>query len=215
MRVHAFLGLAALALCACTGDFDQYSFNGQGAAGTGGGATGGTGTGATGTGATGTGGTGATGTGGSTSGGAGTGGAGGVVVGGGGSGGVVVGGNGGMGGMVNPPVVQCGAMSCDIMGAQACCWDKNGSKNDCDPTGGCGNNETTITCDGPEDCPGQICCGTFVAAQGEFSDLSCASTCDAPGTELIICHVGDASPCGGLNCVQGGELDTGYGYCVP
>jgi hypothetical protein len=46
---------------------------------------------------------------------------------------------------------------------------------------------TPVSCDGPEDCPGQICCGTFSPVQNQYTDLSCKATCSG-ATEREICH---------------------------
>ncbi len=46
---------------------------------------------------------------------------------------------------------------------------------------------TNVSCDGPEDCPGQICCGTFSFQQNQYTDLACKNTCNG-NNEREICH---------------------------
>jgi hypothetical protein len=96
------------------------------------------------------------------------------------------------------PEGQCGALASGTLGCipnsslmmvapQACTYDPN---NTCRAI-------RQIHCDGPEDCPGQQCCGHYNQGGG-YNDFSCADDCAAeeadPNSTAIavreICHPG-------------------------
>jgi hypothetical protein len=55
---------------------------------------------------------------------------------------------------------------------------------------------TVVSCDGPEDCPGQICCGTYSFQQQQYTTLACKNTCNS-NNEREICKPG--VPCKNAN----------------
>jgi hypothetical protein len=61
----------------------------------------------------------------------------------------------------------------------------------CSQPGNC----NAIGCDGPEDCPGAVCCGTFNQQQADpvFSHTSCRASCDER-LETVICKSNDDCP---------------------
>jgi hypothetical protein len=67
---------------------------------------------------------------------------------------------------------------------------------------------TPATCDGPEDCPGQICCGTFSQAQNQYVSLACQSSCSGQ-FEREICHPNGSCTGAGTTCSQSSAL-PGY-----
>jgi len=73
----------------------------------------------------------------------------------------------------------------------------------------CGADFIELSCNSPDDCPGQTCCGDH--ANGSYHSVSCQPTCD--GAEDVLMCQDDPSVCGGLNCNQSGTLGTGYMYC--
>jgi hypothetical protein len=83
----------------------------------------------------------------------------------------------------------------------------------CLPSGNCNSGETEVNCDGPEDCPGEICCGTFSILDG-YTVLECAATCDSQG-EVIVCDPnGPPAQCPGqTNCESSTYLPAGYEVC--
>jgi hypothetical protein len=95
--------------------------------------------------------------------------------------------------------VTCGNSECLIGADNVCCLDS--AIRYCAPLGAC--SATPVFCDGPEDCPGAVCCqptGTMT--------LVCRTQC--AGT--VVCH-GDADcPAAQLRCCQG-RLN-GYGGCA-
>jgi hypothetical protein len=103
--------------------------------------------------------------------------------------------------------VQCGGATCDTSGGAACCYATFTQTFSCVATGMCPLGEVDIFCDGPEDCPGQVCCGNFT--MGGYADLSCVDDCN---NDITICGPG-GSCSGGDSCQQSGVLPTGYFVC--
>jgi hypothetical protein len=234
---HALLAFLALGLgltVGCGGSNNGDLLNGGGGqkTGTGGSGTGGSGTG--GSGATGTGGSGATGTGGSTggtgatgtggsSGGSGGGNTGGNAGSGGGNtggtgasgtGGGNTGGNGGSGGgnTSGAGVVSCSGSPCDVSQGGSCCASQQGYS--CSP-GGCPTLSAPIKCDGPEDCPGQFCCGT-IQQYGQYhfyGHVECQSQCSQSNERIFCGNHPDACTNGG-KCVDSQLLPT-FKACSP
>jgi hypothetical protein len=71
-----------------------------------------------------------------------------------------------------------------------------------------------LTCNGPEDCPGQLCCAAF-QVQGQqafYNGISCAPTCDQQN-QLVVCS--DANPTcpPGAQCQDSQLLGDGYKIC--
>ncbi len=109
-------------------------------------------------------------------------------------------------------VVSCGDPDRDGIGEacnlehQTCCSSQLGPHvATCDSKPSCGFSEVAITCDGPEDCHGGVCC--FEPGQGAMdagalnAQSVCAASCDQLGTgALRRCHV-DAD-CDGATCIE-------------
>lgn len=119
-----------------------------------------------------------------------------------------VGGAGGAGGATwAGPQVSCGPA--DGMGDlhpcqvdEVCCFHKQDPDLDlCTPTSSCGSTFFTFACDGPEDCPGSICCGAVGEDFfGEYFEetIACKSTCAAPNRRM--CHT--AADCEGAETCE-------------
>jgi hypothetical protein len=180
--VFAAASLAA-GLWGCTDDYGQFDFGGDAAGGasSGGGSTGGSSAGGSSAG-------------GSSAGGASAGGSG---AGGSSAGGSSTGGAGAAGGGGPTASVQCNGQACDVGAGAACCVNESNGKESCHANGSCGGKETSVTCDGPEDCAAGVCCLTQ-------SGVSCQATCDQ-----VVCHFGDDSPCAGAMCEPEGSLPVG------
>jgi hypothetical protein len=103
--------------------------------------------------------------------------------------------------------VDCGGTPCDTSAGAVCCFTTVGQTFSCESSGTCGGGQVDIFCDGPEDCPGQVCCGNFQF--NNYTDLSCVDDC---GNEVPICGPG-GSCSGGDTCQQSGVLPTGYFVC--
>lgn len=81
--------------------------------------------------------------------------------------------------------VGCGGASCNLSGEKRCCTGSycEYSEQYCGTT--C--SYTAVSCDGPEDCSGNACCGFFGTGWDCSGELACASS------ELQLCH--NASDC--------------------
>jgi hypothetical protein len=96
-------------------------------------------------------------------------------------------------GATNPPVA-CGNETCG--GTTICCATWQGSS--CTAPDACSG--STQACDGPEDCPGQLCCeyaGSWTSCQDSClgGDTVCTSGDDCGGDECCG-HSGGPSTCG-------------------
>ena len=105
-------------------------------------------------------------------------------------------------------VVYCKNAPCAA--GQVCCFHMSDPNLDaCGAPGSCGGDYLTLSCNGPEDCPGGECCGGW---NGSFyTGISCVPSC--PDSDILMCE-GDASVCPpGENCFQSQVLGAGYSYC--
>lgn len=95
-----------------------------------------------------------------------------------------------------------------------CCFDETNPTLDKCSAGACGANQLELRCDGPEDCPGQVCCARmhlsqFLEEPRFDGPTECAAACSPPNH--VVCH--DASDCGGGACVP--LFDGAYTYYAP
>jgi hypothetical protein len=125
----------------------------------------------------------------------------------------MTGGNGGTAGSGGGVVeVACPSAPCDVSSGGVCCLPLLGQTGQCLPSGNCMVTETSVTCDGPEDCPGEICCGTF--SGGNYTVLECSPTCNGQGN-VIVCDSAGPNQCmGNANCVPSNFLPPGYEVCI-
>jgi hypothetical protein len=109
------------------------------------------------------------------------------------------------------PTVSCNNAPCNA--GEVCCYLIFEAGQDfCSAPGSCPGDDGWIelSCNGPDDCPNQVCCGTF--NNQSWVDVSCQDSCNG-GNELLMCE-GDASVCE-LNtvCQPSQLLGGGYSYC--
>jgi hypothetical protein len=104
-------------------------------------------------------------------------------------------------------VVFCAGSPC--MAGQVCCFHLENSDLDaCGDAGACGPNTITLSCNGPEDCPGGVCCGDYNG--NGYDGVSCEPTCEQG---LTMC-AGMPLVCGpGQQCLPSNYLGQGYAYC--
>lgn len=113
-------------------------------------------------------------------------------------------------GMSTPGYVYCQGAPCMV--GQVCCLNsKDHSLDVCAAPGSCGQGFVELACNGPEDCPGQVCCGDHLASGG-YSKLSCQATCTGTDTR-IICEAHPAICPSGKVCKPSSWLGNGYSYC--
>jgi hypothetical protein len=83
------------------------------------------------------------------------------------------------------PGAACGAVTCTL-GQQDCCI---GVMNVCKAAGTCPSQG--FACDGPEDCPGAVCC---------YPNSNNGSRCQANNCQAIACHADTDCPTGTSKC---------------
>jgi hypothetical protein len=99
--------------------------------------------------------------------------------------------------------VACGAMTC-VNGQEECCFTMPGAGT-CDPAGSCAG--VAFTCDGPEDCPGAVCC-----VRGNNPGTPGGSECRNPCQTQDLCHTNGDCGGGSPKCCQLGTSD--YKVCL-
>jgi hypothetical protein len=177
-------GLAVMTIVACTQSYDDFDFSGATTAhGGSGGTTTTSHSGGTHQGGGGTGGTAQGGTGGTPTGGAGGGG----------------------------DSVSCGQTTCDTSDGTVCCLEQSGPAASCEASGPCNSGFTEVHCDGPEDCPGQFCCGTY--QNQNFTVLDCEASCGTAGHIIICTGNGHVCPGGPSHCHVSSHLGDPYETC--
>jgi hypothetical protein len=86
--------------------------------------------------------------------------------------------------------------------------DHCGSAGQCDP------GYVVLSCNGPEDCPGGVCCATQDNAQN-YTGIACQATCAGPGA-IVVCSKMQQDVCPpGTMCQHSQELGNGYRVCGP
>jgi hypothetical protein len=102
-----------------------------------------------------------------------------------------------------PPVatVFCGPPTPELVECpptQACCFNReNGALDVCTSSTACDNGTyITFSCDGPEDCGANVCCGDvkLINMANTFQESRCLPSCPAPSRKL--CHTDDDCPPG-------------------
>ncbi|NUP08285.1 MAG: hypothetical protein HOW73_19720 [Polyangiaceae bacterium] len=107
------------------------------------------------------------------------------------------------------PVVPCGdgfSFVSDCAADEGCCFSMDSPLYDhCQAPSAnemveCGADYHTFLCDGPEDCPGTICCADLVNYGSEPGRADCQATCTG-SQHYRMCN--DADDCDvGQNCIQ-------------
>lgn len=117
-----------------------------------------------------------------------------------------VGGAGGSGGTPGAGTVACGTQTCDIGTGQVCCYQLFQNLG-CKQAAACGT--IKFACDGPEDCPGQICCGTKLYGN-VIHTTACQNNCS--GTQVVFCG-GSPGVCSTGTTCQPYATVPGYNVC--
>lgn len=108
--------------------------------------------------------------------------------------------------------VYCNHQACDA--GQVCCFYQYEKGSDhCSAAGACSGEAgwVELSCNGPDDCPGEECCGWWDNQVG-WGTIACAEDCQ-PG-QIELCF-GDESACEASSqfCVASEALGTGYSFC--
>ena len=128
----------------------------------------------------------------------------------GGSGGNNTGGSGGNN--TGAGVVNCGSSQCDVSKGGTCCASFQGLT--CASGSQCPNQPAApIKCDGPEDCPGQVCCGTIVqyGPNSYYSQIRCQNSCGQQNERVMCGNHPNACP-NNQQCVNS-QLLPGFRAC--
>jgi hypothetical protein len=110
--------------------------------------------------------------------------------------------------------VSCGPGALVCPGGQVCCDILFQAETCVASFAACGCEATTddcatFACDGPEDCPGAVCCGAMnYDGMNELAGSSCKATCEPPN-EVIVCST-DADCTSGGSCMSS---SSGYLRC--
>ncbi len=107
--------------------------------------------------------------------------------------------------------VYCNNAPCAA--GQICCFNLKQPTDKCGPPRSCGNGFIELECNGPEDCPGGVCCADVDYTKNPpYKGIACQQSCNNPTKNLIVCN--DDSQCGfGTQCEQSQTLGQGYKVC--
>jgi hypothetical protein len=123
------------------------------------------------------------------------------------------------------PPVACAGGTCNPN--QVCCFNPTGPGDHCGDKGKCPAGYVELSCSQPADCPGQVCCATFILTNGgqtvQYTGASCAASCGDLSKEFTLCS-GTCTPppmggcvsaaCQpGTLCWQSTLLGAGYDIC--
>jgi hypothetical protein len=112
------------------------------------------------------------------------------------------------------PVVPCGKPSVECDPYQICCYHVFDTSMD-----HCDNSDTcdlqfygALKCNGPEDCPGGVCClKTTVSAPYTYKDSECKASCPVDQSEM--CHDAMTDCAMGQSCMVMLANYEGYNFC--
>ena len=123
------------------------------------------------------------------------------------------GGSAASGGNPPSPSVYCQGTLCAA--GDVCCWDREDNEALACSAVGCEQGHIPISCDGADDCPGEICCGHLTPPMGEtgwlLNWLRCEPIC-AGVNESWYCDSQNDCP-QGMVCVPS-PIGAEYNYCV-
>ena len=111
--------------------------------------------------------------------------------------------------------IACGSgstmLTCKIDLGEVCCTPKGlpSGKPTCEVGGCTGPNSTSVACDGPEDCGGQVCC-QVEAPDPSAGDTACAPTCST-ASHARVCHTDSECAIGETCCPPGAPT---HGRCM-
>jgi hypothetical protein len=119
------------------------------------------------------------------------------------------------------PPVYCAGNPCAA--GQICCFDatSNTPPDHCGSHGGCGVGYVELSCSSPQDCPGQLCCASFVITGvpptqfRQYTNVACSVGCDIQSGQVVVCDPTRANPCPfGGTCTPSNLLGGGYMICM-
>jgi hypothetical protein len=97
---------------------------------------------------------------------------------------------------------------------EICCFNTTQQSDHCGKSGTCGSGFVEFHCNGPEDCPGGICCADLdLQKNPPYKGISCQQTCISSMTNLIVCSDADPACPPGKQCSTSMVLGQGYKIC--
>jgi hypothetical protein len=89
-----------------------------------------------------------------------------------------------------------------------------GPGDHCGTAGQCDPGYVVLSCNGPEDCPGAVCCANQDSQQS-YTGIACQPTCEGPGA-IVMCSKTQQDVCPmGTTCQHSQQLGNGYRVCAP
>jgi hypothetical protein len=110
------------------------------------------------------------------------------------------------------PTVYCAGSPCNA--GEICCFNYfNDTLDRCDAPGMCGptNQWLEVGCNGPDDCNGGVCCGTYSQQYETYVAVQCKPQCGFG--ELVMCFSDPGACPPGTSCQDSGKLGDGNAYC--
>jgi hypothetical protein len=108
--------------------------------------------------------------------------------------------------------VFCNNAECAV--GQICCFNLSQQSDHCGQPGTCGDGYIQLDCNGPEDCPGGVCCGDVDFQNNPpYKSISCKQSCNNPQNNIVICSDADPTCPPGTQCSQSMFLGQGYKVC--
>jgi hypothetical protein len=97
---------------------------------------------------------------------------------------------------------------------EICCFNLKQTTDQCGQPGSCGDGYIELQCNGPEDCPGGVCCADVDFQNNPpYKGISCKQSCNNPQNNLVICSDADPTCPNGTQCQNSQVLGTGYKIC--
>ena len=108
--------------------------------------------------------------------------------------------------------VFCNNVECAV--DEICCFNLSQQTDHCGQPGSCGDGYIDLECNGPEDCPGGVCCADVDFQNNPpYKGIACEQSCNNPQSNLIMCSDADPTCPGGQQCQQSMVLGMGYKFC--
>lgn len=119
----------------------------------------------------------------------------------------------------DPPSVSCGEDRCSPPTEYCCALYGTTEAGGCRPAfeaDNCtGSSSVAMLCDGPEDCPGTLCCGLNGAGLPILGAIQCATVCPMDGGHTLLCQPHGAEVCPKGYACEVSPLLPAYHVCTP
>ena len=97
---------------------------------------------------------------------------------------------------------------------EVCCYNLKQQNDHCGQPDTCGDGFVEFGCNGPEDCPGGVCCADIdIQKNPPYKGISCQQSCNSGSHHLIVCSDANPSCPQGTKCESSQYLGQGYKVC--